>query len=292
MNMSFYRYDLHIHTTASDGGYPPAELVALASAAGMRAIAFTDHDTVASNSNCMSLGEKYGLRVIPGVELSTLEDYHILGYFLQPGESELTAYLSSLRERSWAFIRSALKSLARDRGVTVSEEELARRTGAGIPNMTHLVDLLFQRGDLKEIAFDSPSTIDFFGDQEYLTKYFQEFARTRPFNDAADVVRLILSAGGVPVWAHPWRVDRAEIIRLKKAGLKGLEVVTPKHDEQTRLRLFEACSEFGLIPTGGTDFHGRYFDSIEKGRRIGTCGVGPEIVNRLEECALEIEKNR
>ncbi|HUU28791.1 MAG TPA: PHP domain-containing protein [archaeon] len=280
-----YTYDLHIHTTASDGGYSPRELVNSALGLGMRVIAFTDHDTLASNAEGVSLGERLGLKVIPGVELTTQEMYHILGYYLSPGRSGLSEYLAALRERAWAFMSDALKSLRNGRGIRVTEDELARRTGEGIPNMAHLLDILFERGDIDEIAFDSPSSKILFGDPDYMVNYFREFSRLRPFTDAAGAVRLILSAGGVPVWAHPMQVDQKEVLRLKKAGLVGLEVTTPKHDEATRRALEKICTESDLIPTGGTDYHGRYFDTIEKGRLIGTCGVQPQIISRLEELA-------
>ena len=84
-----------------------------------------------------------------------------------------------------------------------------------------------------------------------MVNYFREFARTGPFTDAAGAIRLILAAGGVPVWAHPKHADSAEIIRLRDLGLAGLEVITPKHDQALRKYLNTICAEFGLIPTGG-----------------------------------------
>ena len=101
-------------------------------------------------------------------------------------------------------------------------------------------------------------------------------------------MRVILAAGGVLVWAHPKRADSAEINRLRELGLAGLEVITPKHDQALRKYLNTICAEFGLIPTGGTDYHGRHFDSIEQGRQIGHCGVSEQILERLEELAGQI----
>ncbi|MCE5271792.1 hypothetical protein LLH00_10975, partial [bacterium] len=162
---------------------------------------------------------------------------------------------------------------------------LARRTGAGVPNMSHLIDMLYVRGEVSSYAWDSPEILEIFGDPDYMVNYFRQFARTRPFTDAAGAVALIHSAGGVAFWAHPQRADPTEILRLKAAGLDGLEVVTPKHDQPVRDYLNALCQEFGLLASGGTDYHGRHFDSIEKGRQIGFCGVSEETLDRIESAA-------
>ncbi|OGG03256.1 MAG: hypothetical protein A3F83_04145 [Candidatus Glassbacteria bacterium RIFCSPLOWO2_12_FULL_58_11] len=284
-----YKYDLHVHTTASDGGYGPAEVVHLAAGRGLRAIAVTDHDTTASLSAAAEAGALQDLRVIHGVELTTLDRYHILGYFVQEGEHELSRYLAGLKILSRAHMQGVLSRL-RPKGLNVTVEELECRTGEGIPNMSHLLDLMHKNGVLPEIQFDSPSAIEFFGDPDYLVNFFREFARTRPFTDVPGAVRLIREAGGVPVWAHPGQADPAEVERLKGCGLEGLEVTTPKHDSATREYLDRLCRELDLIPTGGTDYHGRMFDSIEKGRQLGTCGVGEHVLDRLRECADRIRE--
>ncbi len=292
VNAPKYLCDLHVHTTASDGGYTPEEIVRLAVSLGLEAIAITDHDSAASNIAGVKAGEKFGLRVIPGVELTTVEGCHILGYFIQPVESGLYEYLSSLKRQSWTFMCKILERL-RSRGLRVTEQELARRTGEGIPNMSHILDVMYARGDLAEPDFDSPAAVSFFGDPDYIVNFFIEFARTRPFIDAAGAIRLILSAGGVPVWAHPLQwcsdIDREELEKLNEEGLVGLEVITPKHGSRARRLLHETCLEFDLIPTGGTDYHGRFFESIEKSRKPGSCGIEPQLLERLEGRALKLQ---
>lgn len=291
MNAPKYLCDLHVHTTASDGGYRPGEIVRLAVSLGLEAIAITDHDNTASNIAGVKAGEKFGLRVIPGVELTTVEGYHILGYFIQPVESELYEYLSSLKKQFWAFMCKILERL-RGRGLKVTEQELAWRTGEGIANISHLLDIMYVKGILPEPDFDSPAAVSFFGDPDYLVNFFTEFARKGPFIDAAGAISLILSAGGVPVWAHPLQgcsdIDRKEVQRLKREGIVGLEVITPKHGSRARRLLHETCLEFDLIPTGGSDYHGRFFESIEKGREIGSCGIEPQLLESLEARALEL----
>jgi len=293
VNAPKYLCDLHLHTTASDGGYRPGEIVRLAVSLGLEAIAITDHDNTASNIAGVKAGEKFGLRVIPGVELTTVEGYHILGYFIQPVESELYEYLSSLKKQSWAFMCKILERL-RGRGLRVTEQELAWRTGEGIANISHLLDIMYVKGILPEPDFDSPAAVSFFGDPDYLVNFFTEFARKGLFIDAAGAISLILSAGGVPVWAHPLQgcsdIDREEVQRLKREGIVGLEVITPKHGSRARRLLHETCLEFDLIPTGGSDYHGRFFESIEKGRKPGSFGIEPHVLERLEARALKLQE--
>jgi len=284
-----YPCDLHLHTVASDGGYSVEELVSQAAGLGLEAIAVTDHDTTASVERGMRAGAGAGLAVIPGVELTTLERYHLLGYYIDCRDHKLSGYLSSLRERSWDFMTGLLGRLRRERGLEVTTEELAARTGEGIPNMSHLLDIMYARGELAGVAFDSPQAVEYFGNPNFMVDFFREFARTRPFLDAAGAVKLILSAGGVPVWAHPQLAGESEVRRLKQAGLMGLEVTSPKHDSKTGDYLFGLCERLELIPTGGTDYHGRYFDSVEHGRRIGCYGVESEIVARLAERAFTVK---
>jgi predicted metal-dependent phosphoesterase TrpH len=281
-----YPCDLHVHTTASDGGYSAEEVVLRAANMGMEAIAITDHDTIASVEQGMRRGAEVGLQVIPGVELTTLERYHILGYFISPRAPGLSGYLKNLRERSWAFMVELLDRLHRERGLAVTGEQLAGRTGEGIPNMCHLLDVMFARGMLPGVAFDSPEVVAYFGDSNFMINFFWEFARTRPFIDAEGAVELIRSAGGAPVWAHPMMAEETEVRRLQEAGLMGLEVTTSKHDRNSIDYLLELCEKLDLIPTGGSDYHGRFFDSIERGRQIGSHGVEREVVTRLAERAL------
>ncbi|MBN2288316.1 MAG: PHP domain-containing protein [Candidatus Glassbacteria bacterium] len=281
-----YTCDLHLHTDASDGGYPVEELVDRAAGNRMQAIAITDHDTTASVERGIRHASGTGLRVVPGVELTTLERHHILGYFIDCRAPRLAGYLSGLRERSRAFMAGLLDRFRRERGLAVADEELARRTGEGIPNMSHLLDVMYRRGDLSGVAFDSAEAVEFFGSPDFMVNYFREFARTRPFVDAAGAIGLILSAGGVPVWAHPLLAGEDEVRKLQETGLLGLEVNTPKHDLAARDYLLGLCARLELIPTGGTDYHGRYFDSIEHGRQIGCYGVEPEVVSRLAGLAM------
>ncbi len=290
---NIYECDLHLHTTASDGGWSPEKLVALSSERGVRIIAITDHDTTASVRRAIVAGRKLGMEVIPGVELTTAGGNHMLGYFIRPGEGELAEYLAALRERSLVYMRMVVDDMRRTLGLEISADELEQRTGGGIPNMSHLLDLLHGTGKLPSPRFDSPEAVEFFRDSDYLVSYYRRFASTKPFADTDGAIRMIRAAGGAAVWAHPAHNGPPEssyIASLKASGLTGLEVVTPKHDMPSRTALFELCQQHNLVPTGGTDYHGRYFESIEQGRGIGSCGVEQAVVARLRASAEALPK--
>ena len=277
-----YKHDLHVHTTASDGGYRPEEIVRMALTEGLKTVAITDHDSTASHEKAITAGKAAGLKVVPGVELTTIERYHLLGYFVDRENTALRNYLDLLKEKSRSFMHLVLERLEKERGVRVSSDELDKRTGEGIPNMSHVLDILNKRGELDNLAFDGSEATRLFGSKNYLVGFFREFASTRPFKSVVEAIALIREAGGAPVLAHPYMIEDAEVARLGDAGLEGLEVVTPKHDDETRSHVRWICEKYDLVPTGGTDFHGRFYESIEKGRGIGTCGVEAEIVEELE----------
>lgn len=288
-----YECDLHVHTTASDGGWEPEEIVRLSAERGVGTIAITDHDTTAANRRAVTSGKAHGVEVIPGVELTTSEGNHVLGYFVRPEVGELAEYLAALKQKSLAYMRSVVAEMQKTRRLEVTADELEQRTGGGIPNMSHLLDLLYRRGVLPNSRFDSPEAVEFFGETDYLVNYFRAFARTDPFTDTPGAIGMITGAGGAAVWAHPAysRKPDAEYIRtLVGHGLAGLEVVTPKHDRASGEVLLRICRELDLVPTGGTDYHGRYFESVEGSRGIGHCGVGPETVERLRRTAIELRR--
>ncbi len=288
-----YECDLHLHTTASDGGWGAEEVVARAAGRGVAVIAVTDHDTTAAVPRAVAAGGEHGVEVIPGVELTTTEGNHMLGYFIRPGAGELAEYLAALRLRSLAYMRKVVGEMRSTLGLQLSADELERRTGGGIPNMSHLLDLLHSSGRLPSPRFDSPEAIEFFGDSDYLVNYYRKFAGTKPFTDTAGAIRMIREAGGAAVWAHPLHgrpLKSGYAGSLKARGLTGLEVVTPKHDASARESLLDICRQYNLVPTGGTDYHGRYFESIEQGRGIGSCGVDRATVERLRECAQKLPR--
>ncbi len=245
------RADLHIHTTASDGRFSPEEIVSLAAEASLNVVAITDHDTVEGLPAAMSSARSFpAMIVIPGIEVSTASAYgevHVLGYFLEYNNGKLGNVLKqsqvSRRER-------AEKMVARLRGLGMEIDlqrvlELARGDSVGRP---HVAQALLERGYVSSL-------------KEAFVKYigrsgpaYVKRAKLSP----VEAVRLILDARGLPVLAHPAAIANFDefLTELKSAGLAGMEVFYGFYPPEEIDRLYSISESYGLIATGGSDYHG------------------------------------
>ncbi|MFH0822601.1 MAG: PHP domain-containing protein [Pseudomonadota bacterium] len=256
--------DLHVHTNQSDGTLSPAEVVGLAARTGLKAIAVTDHDTVSGVAEALREGEKLGVEVVPGVELSVQAPWgilHILGYFVDTSHPTLLDrldYLKKARVERAAGIIEKLQSL----NIRITLQEVCDEAGAGIPGRPHIARVMQRRKYVPElqIAFE-----------RYLGKGNPAYVPKRKL-DPHEALRLIRSAGGLSVAAHPYSLlergleglDRL-LKELKPKGLHGLEVYYPKHTSKQTRAFRELAVKHDLVVTGGTDFHGAYKPEIELG---------------------------
>ena len=240
--------DLHMHSTASDGAVAPAEVVAAAQRAGLSAIALTDHDTVDGVAAAQAAGASLGVRVIAGVELSAVDEgdeIHVLGLHLSHPEhmaSALEELKESRRDRA-GLIVERLNSF----GIPVTLEAVYAAAGGGAVGRPHIAKALVAGGWARDFrdAFDrwlgngKPACIE---------------KRTVTFEEAA---RLIHEAGGLAVYAHPGgAASRAELEELASLGLDAVEVRHPSHTMDEIARLSALTNELGLVPSGGSDWHG------------------------------------
>jgi predicted metal-dependent phosphoesterase TrpH len=252
--------DLHTHTTASDGLHSPSEIVQFAKAAGLAAVAITDHDTVAGVDEALTEGERLGITVVPGVEVSTVasgNDIHILGYFTNGSDAKWLARLESLRDvrnRRNDMIVNRLNELGVDitmddvreaaRSKQASSEASAKAFSIGRP---HIAEVLLRLGVVTSIseAFD-----------KYLGSGAAAYVnppRPTPF-DAVDWIR---EAGGTSVIAHPGLYGDDELVEaIVKHGVNGIEVFHYDHGEKKKSRYAAMAAQYNLIVTGGSDFHG------------------------------------
>jgi predicted metal-dependent phosphoesterase TrpH len=267
------RVDLHLHTTASDGKLSPAEIVRKAAGLGLNAIAITDHDSVEGVEPAFAAAEDFpGLLVIPGVELSADipgGEVHILGYFIDHHHQGLKRSLESLRNSRRERGRKIVAKLAQ-LNIDVDWQrvlELAAGASVGRP---HIAEAMMERGYISSL-------------REAFTKYigrngpaYVERERLTPLQ----AVELVLSAGGLPTLAHPANIEGLEslIPQLKQFGLVGLESYYNGYPKQTISWLNGLAHDHGLIPCGGSDYHGA---KAGIGSELGSVNVPPECVAQL-----------
>jgi len=267
MRAETMRADLHVHSNASDGTDPPAEVMRRAAQAGLDVVALTDHDTVAGHAQARH-ARPPSLILVPGMELSCRLDghsVHLLAYLFDPGHPELAAETRRIRDDRVLRARAMVDRLV-DLGVPISWDDVAAIAGTAVVGRPHIARAMAASG-----AIASP-------DQAFTRDWIADGGRAYVGRYALDPVRaitLVRSAGGVAVLAHP-RADRAlmvseaQIAGLAAAGLAGVEVFHPDQPESEQASLLGLTRDLGLIATGGSDDHGSL-----TGHRIGSHTAAP-----------------
>ena len=248
--------DLHLHTRASDGIYSPAEVVRVAKEKGYSAIAITDHDTTEGLAEALSAGDIIGIEVIPGIELSTLNDdreLHIIGYYPDPKSTALQDVISKMikaRKIRSAKMVEKLNCLGYDI-LLPRVKDIAGRQFIGRP---HIAKALLEKGYIRELAEAFTEAFIGRGGRAYVERF-----KITP----AEGINILKQAGAIPVLAHPGflskgdSVSEEEIKILKGTGLRGIEVYYSKHTPgQTKLYKTLAA-KYELLITGGSDCHGQ-----------------------------------
>ena len=260
------RIDLHTHSNCSDGSLSPRELVQLAKKRDLRAIALTDHDTVAGVAEAVAAGKELGVEVVPGVEISAQYPpgtMHILGYCFSPSQPEFLKALKKLQE-----VRAARNPKIIERlqalGLEITTAEVLNLS-SGQVGRPHIAKALVNRGYV--------SSID-----EAFSRYLQKgaVAYVEKFRfSPREAIALIRGAGGLAVLAHPFTLGITEpreltllVKELQEMGLAGLEVFYPDHTEETVVLYKDIAKNLGLVCTGGSDFHGNLRDHSYLGNGI------------------------
>ena len=263
------RIDLHIHSTASDGSLTPSEILVMAVQLGLKAIAITDHDTLSGAAAAIAAGIPPSLRFLTGIEISAAAppgfqhktSIHILGYGFDLGDQRLGTLierLQSARASRNPKIIARLNTL----GMDLRLDDLAPIVGDAVAGRPHIAQLMVQKGlaDSIDDAFDR-----FLGKNRpgYVEKY-------RVPMDAA--IEAIKNAGGIAVWAHPYlndlpdpKIFEAFLRSLVDMGLGGIEAIYPDHPATATAEYRRLARKYGLLITGGTDYHGAVTPGIQMG---------------------------
>jgi predicted metal-dependent phosphoesterase TrpH len=273
--------DLHLHTTASDGVRSPSNLVNHAKEKGLRAIAITDHDTIEGLEEAMAEGRRINFEVIPGIEISaeySPGSMHLLGYFLDihhPLLNERLAYLQKARAERNPKIVEELNRL----GIKVTYEDVIKASGGGQVGRPHFAQVLLERGYVRSI-------------QEAFERFLKKGAPA--YHDkfrfkAEEAIHFIQEANGVTVIGHPNTLGAsgtseldALLSQLVKEGLKGIEVYYPEHSPAEVATYKFLAEKYGLVMTGGTDYHGIEGNGLEVGVGRGNMKLPYSIVEALK----------
>lgn len=255
--------DLHTHTTASDGSDEPAEVVRKAAQLGLQAIAVTDHDTVTGIPEAQAEGERLGVEVIPGIEVSA--DYkgnraHILGLFIDLAAESLRPVLDWADNQRLLRNGRIIEALAAD-GFDISLAELLEEYPASMLGRPHIAEHLMRKGYVSSV-------------QEGFARYLDKgrpYYRARQRISLPDAARCIGAAGGIAIVAHPlqYGYDEEEVIRYIRtaldAGCTGFEAYYSEHSPAQQQWLLELSTRLGVPVSGGSDYHGTRKPDIRLG---------------------------
>lgn len=282
------RCDLHTHTQASDGMQPPAENVRIAYAKGLAAVAITDHDTVSGVAEALDAGLKYGISVVPGVEVSTRakgKEIHVLGYYIDTEQKLFLSRLAAQRDTRAARNEAIIGKL-RGLGIEITLEQVIANLGRELKpdesvGRPHIADELVRLGaaaDMRD-AFD-----------KYLADGAAAYA-SLPRITPQEACRWIIEAGGTPVLAHPGIYGDDELVRdiIRRSELRGIEAYHSDHGSEDEARYEAMAEEYGLLVTGGSDFHGARQGVIFHGD-VGSVSVPVSVLEQLRNQAANSRK--
>ncbi|MGC1306373.1 MAG: PHP domain-containing protein [Phormidesmis sp.] len=272
--------ELHSHTTCSDGSLTPTELVKFAAQKGVKALAITDHDTMAGWDEAIAAATPLTLEIVPGLELSTVyngRSMHILGFY--PDQKKL---LAPLQERVEGRKRRARK-MAEKLAALGYPIELLDLSGSMAPGRPHIASALKAAGHVKSSneAFDR-----FLKDDGPAYVPYEKFT-------ARQGIELLLSCGAVPVWAHPYifRGGTVDTIlpELIDNGLMGIEVYHPTHSPSQTRRLEEYCQTYNLLMTGGSDYHGPKKEKNPDFKDLNSLAVPLSLLPPIKRAAIALK---
>ena len=276
--------DLHSHSVFSDGSDTPAELVEIAKKTGLSALALTDHDTISGVDKAIEAAEGSTLEIIPGVELSTFykkHEIHVVGLFIDHKNKFFKKELSHIR-----FIREErnrkMCAKLHMMGVDIDYDNMVDIYKSNMITRAHIADYLMENGYIstRKEAFD-----------KYIGSHCPAFIQWEKIS-VIKGIRLIRASGGVPVLAHPvaYKMDDDgldELVKtLKENGLIGMEVYYSTNSRSFTDKSMNLCKKYDLLPSGGSDYHGRTKPLIKLGTGMGDLRISHELLEPLRSQSI------
>ncbi len=274
--------DLHVHSCYSDGSLTPSELVSLACSSGLSAFALTDHDTTDGIDEAIRASESTSLEVVPGIEFSTRymhRDIHVLGYYMDYHASSFRQTLQDFLDARDIRNRQMCERIREYTGFPISMDILTSSYPDAVITRAHMAAWLVAQNfaETRQIAFD-----------KYLGEHAPCFVPKSEVTPA-DAIRLILDHGGIPVLAHPllYALSKKQLHQLlkelKEAGLMGIEAVYVLNRQADETFVRSLAKTYGLLITGGSDFHGANKPNIELGTGIqASLSVSYELLETMK----------
>lgn len=276
-------YDLHIHSSASDGTLTPAQVVEQAAQLGLPGIAITDHDTIDGIDPAFSHRLKHDLPIdlIPGIEMNTEagdEEIHVLGYFIDHRYPPLLEHLAHIKDARLLRATKMVQRL-RDMGFGISLEQVQRLSGSDLIARPHVAMALMEKGYVFSVK-------EAFG--KYIGKGRPAYVSRYKFTPD-EALSLIRNAGGISVLAHPGLIRNKSVINeMIEKGVEGLEVYYPEHTRDETAFFKTLALQHGLLITGGSDFHG--IGRENEINRMGYCGIPADLMDNIYKYKIEKTK--
>ncbi len=262
------KVDLHSHTNYSDGFHSPEELVHKAKDAGIDILSITDHDSVNAIEEATKIGEKLGVEIIPGVEISSDlrgAEVHILGYFVDIDNKELARYLTFFREERILRAARIIEKLT-NLGFEITLDDVLKIVKNSAVGRPHIAQAMLEK--------------------EIVNNYFEAFNKYIKNGGPAyerkvhlspqSAFKIISDAGGLSFIAHPAHMPESMIKELIDAGADGIEVIHPSHSRELTRFYRGIVNEYFLLESGGSDYHGgKREDDNKFGKFFGTFSRNP-----------------
>jgi predicted metal-dependent phosphoesterase TrpH len=277
LNTEMKFVDLHLHTTFSDGTYTPKELIAQAARKNLCAVAIVDHDTVDGIDPALETARGKGIEIIPGIELTAEYDnseVHILGYLLDHKNNGLLQELARLKKNRVERVHKMADKL-NDLGVKLDAESVLEIAKQGTVGRLHIARVMVKKGLVGSI----PEAF-----RKYIGDKSPAYVCGFRFS-VKEAIKLIKKAGGIPILAHPYSIDKDELIpEFVGYGLMGLEVYYPEHSQSMVNFYLGLAKKFNLLVTGGSDCHG----DAKPEAKMGSMKVSYLLVEKLKQAKAEL----